>query len=206
MVVTHSQATFGKMPLGKGSSLSQDSHPLEAALFQCLDAKARLGETALASMWDSQERPALLQSSLWGLLSCYNCITFSLCPIPHPPRRCSSNKPPTFKSSCQSLFLENLTQDHKRRPHSAAHLPKATDAPRVSGFSQRIVSRSPTDHRGWDALLMGPLFLASSFLDCHILNPSTFLDTHLSVPSYFCLEPVINIFIDKLMIKVCKIT
>lgn len=174
MVVTHSQATFWKMPLGKGSSLSQDSHPLEAALFQCLDAKARLGETALASMWDSQERPALLQSSLWGLLSCYNCITFSLCPIPHPTRRCSSNKPPTFKSSCQSLFLENLTQDHKRRPHSAAHLPKATDAPRVSGFSQRIVSRSPTDHRGWT-----PSWWAHSFWH-HLSLIATFLPKHIS--------------------------
>lgn len=165
------------MPFDKESSLSQDSHPLEAALFQYLDAKARLGET--------EERPVPLPQYGTALkgpapelpvgsVEMLDRITFSLCPIPHPPQCCSSNKLPSFKSSCQSLFLENLTQDRKRRPHSAAHLPKAMDVPQVSGFSQRIVSRSPTDHRGWDA----PCW-AHSFWH-HLSLIGTFLPKHLS--------------------------
>lgn len=160
----------------RGSSLSQDSHPLEAVLFQCLDAKARLGET--------DQRPVPLPQcgttlkgqpcsrAPYGI--CYT-VTAASPPsaqslIPH------GASPPinTFRSSRQSLFLENLTQDHKRRLHSAAQLPKATHAPQGSGSSQIIVSTSPTDHWGWDALLMGPLFLASSFLGCHILTQTPF--------------------------------
>lgn len=69
MANNHDLLTLWEMPSDEGSNLTQNSHPLKAAFFQCLVDKGRLGETehrpcSLALIWDNSERSVLLQSSL----------------------------------------------------------------------------------------------------------------------------------------------
>lgn len=144
------KTVFGKCPVIKGATplkihtlLRQPSS--NAWLIR--EGRRRSEETEqrpcpLASIWDSSERPALLQGSLWvywGL--CCNYITFSLCPIPQPPQvlfpSTFSSKLPIFNSSCFWRTWPRTSREDSTMPHSYL---KPQDALQMLGFSQRTVS------------------------------------------------------------------